>query len=119
MTFNTDIARFVTKVIARSQAIHLGTADALHESIRFGSSVTGSPGQPEQDSDLLNSWQLTHTEPLLSNTTTPSAYARIIEEGRRKGKTLTLRSEVGGFHSVKLTRAGFQKLVNAVVREVI
>ena len=82
-----------------------------------------SPGQPvakKFGGTLKNSWQLEFPELFLAATSTPIIYARGIEEqvDPRSGNQLTLRSEVGGFHSVKLTRAGFQKLVNKAAREV-
>jgi hypothetical protein len=55
-------------------------------------------------------------------------YALSIEEGVRiagtssrsggsVGAPLTLRSEVGGFHSVKLTKDNFDKILRQAIRE--
>lgn len=123
MTFQGDIARFTVKTIAKQKLIFFGVANGLHTSIVQGSPVTGSPGQPvakKFGGTLKNSWQLEFPELFLAATSTPIIYARGIEEqvDPRSGNQLTLRSEVGGFHSVKLTRAGFQKLVNKAAREV-
>ena len=124
MTFDTDIARFVAKTFARQKLIFFGVANGLHNSIVQGSPITGSPGQPVATvggGTLKNSWQLEFGELFLASTSTPIIYARGIEEqvDPRSGNQLTLRSEVGGFHSVKLTRAGYQKLVNEVVRRTV
>ncbi len=123
MTFQTDIARFVVKTFVKQKLIFFTTANELQNSIKEGSRVTGSPGQPVailNGGELKNSWQLEFLDLFLATTTTPIIYARGIEEGMdpRTGNQLTLRSEVGGFHSVKLTRAGYQKLVNQIARKV-
>ena len=124
MTFEGDIARFVTKTFVRQKFIFFGVANELKTSITEGSSITGSPGQPVQSSDLKNSWDLRFEELFLASITTPIIYARGIEEGMREDASgtviqLSQKSPVGGFHSVKLTRAGFQKLVNDVVRRTL
>jgi hypothetical protein len=123
MTFQGDIARFVAKTVIKQKFIFLHVANGMHTSIKEGSKVTGSPGQPVATvggGQLKNSWQLSFLDLFLASTTTPIIYARGIEEqvDLRTGNQLTLRSEVGGFHSVKLTRAGYQKLVRAAAREV-
>lgn len=123
MTFETDIARFVVKTFVKQKLVFFGVANGLHNSIVQGSPTTGSPGQPvalKFGGTLKNSWQLRFEELFLASTSTPIIYARVIEEqvDPRTGNQLTLRSEVGGFHSVKLTRAGYQRLVNKVAREV-
>lgn len=123
MTFQGDIARFVGKTIIKQKFIFLHVANGMHNSVVKGSKVTGSPGQPVAQKfggTLKNSWQLAFLDLFLASTTTPIIYARAIEEqvDLRTGKQLQLRSEVGGFHSVKLTRAGYQKLVRAAAREV-
>ena len=123
MTFETDIARFVVKTFVKQKLIFFTVANELQGSIKEGSKVTGAPGQPVAQvggGELKNSWQLEFLDLFLATTTTPIIYARAIEEGMnpRTGDQLTLRSEVGGFHSVKLTRAGYQKLVNKIARQV-
>lgn len=121
MTFATDLAAFDAKIRTRQKIIFFDTANALHKSIKFGSSVTGSPGQPVDQGDLRNSWHPEHLAPFLFATSSPLAYAPGIELGRdmRTGKRLVLRSAVGGFHSVMRTKDQFQKLVDAVVAKVV
>ncbi len=121
MTFATDLAAWDLKIRARQKIIFFDTANALHSSIKFGSTETGSPGQPVDQGDLRNSWHAEHLAPFLFATSTPLPYANPIEQGRSfvTGKRLTLRSPTGGFHSVMRTRDQFQKLVDAVVRKVV
>lgn len=121
MSFATDLARFDAKIRTRQKRVFFGTAQAMHSSIVFGSTVTGSPGQPVDQSDLKNSWHAEHLAEFLFATSTPIAYAPGIEAGRsqKTGKRLILRSPTGGFHSVAITKDQFQKLVNSVVRKLI
>jgi len=113
MSFESDINRFVDKVKKRQEAIHREAANEIHRSIVKGSEVTGSPGQPVDTGYLKGSWQIRFIEPLLAAIITFVKYAPNIEENiGRGGKPMTLKSEVGGFHSVELTRAGFGKILN-------
>ncbi len=121
MSFAAELAAFDAKIRTRQKRIFFGTANAMHRSIVFGSTVTGSPGQPVDQGDLKNSWHAEHLSEFLFATSTPIRYAPPIEEGRSfvTGKRLTLRSAKGGFHSVMRTRDQFQKLVDAVVKKVL
>jgi len=83
----------------------------VRESVVNGSEVTGAPGQPVDTSNLKTSWQgdfLSRTEWELS---TNVAYAIYIEDGGNDLGPFQLRSQVGGFHSVKLTRANWDRIV--------
>lgn len=128
--FQRDLDAFKAKVARRAQDVFTGTATGLRDSIVEGSAVTGAPGQPVDLGTLRGSWQPTFPEAYLYRITTGLEYAKAIEEGQQPPYTradgtvvspaaMTLRSEVGGFHSVKLTRAGFRPLVRAVVTEVV
>ncbi len=119
LKWESDIAGFAARIAARQKIIFFDTATALHRSIVFGSPTTGAKGQPVDQGDLRLSWHPEHLAPFLFATSTPLPYARPIEEGRSfvTGKRLTLRSPTGGFHSVKVTRDQFQKLVDEVVRK--
>ena len=119
MTFQTDIARFNALVERRSDDLHLRVSELLYESVVNGSSITGAPGQPVQKGQLRTGWQLTFPKKMFSSLLTKVIYALGIERGKdpRTGKNLTLRSQVGGFHSVKLTRAGFKKIILAAMKE--
>lgn len=113
------IDAFERKIEKRIKEVHAKTAFALRDSVKDGSAVTGAPGQPVDTSNLKNSWQLAFPSQLLARLTTHVDYAQAIEEGVGPSGPMTLASPVGGFHSVKQTRAGFQKLVDQVVREVV
>lgn len=108
-------------------------------SIRDGSPLTGAPGQPVETGRLRGSWKLTRTASII-RVFTSLFYAPFIEEGQRirhkagaaarraqvfglsmvqRATTITLRSPTGGFHSVKLTRAGIQRLTDDVVHRIL
>lgn len=136
MSFADDINRFTLKLRETSDEVFVGVAQAVHESVVEGSPVTGAPGQPVDTGNLKNSWQLTFPERGLAQTATNVVYAEAIEEGQQEPHTrrqrsrfgieqifveprpMVLRSQVGGFHSVKLTRAGFTRLVRSAVQRV-
>jgi len=139
MTFADDLKRFELKTRAKSQEAFVNIASAVKGSVVDGSAVTASPGQPVDTGFLKASWQLTFPSATLAEITTNVAYAPYIESriradfdprgvvggygvkggqiGPREnvGSTRRHKSTVGGAHSVKLTVAGFQRLVNAVV----
>ena len=119
MTFTTDLEAFTAKVNKRAKAIHQVNIEEVERSVKWGSAITGAPGQPVQSGKLRGSWQPKFLGPLLWEIGTPTIYAPVIEEGQGQFGALTQRSSVGGFHSVKLTRAGWQKIVDHSVREVV
>lgn len=107
MSFVDDIARFCRLAKQREKALYKQSVEHAFRSIRFGSDVTGAPGQPVKEGVLLASWEMRQA----GNATeleTPLEYGPIIEDNFRGA---TLRSEVGGFHSVKLTRLGWRRIV--------
>ena len=121
MTFSDDLKRFALKVETQNKAIFAGVVDLTHQSIQLGSPVTGAPGQPVDTGNLRASWQKTYESPSVALITTSVEYAKSIEDGlsyAHGGKPMTLRSPVGGFHSVALTRAGFQRIVEYVTKQV-
>lgn len=117
MGFSDDVRRFQSKVDVRTKAIHDGVCDLAFSSIVEGSPVTGAPGQPVDTGNLKSSWQNKIEGPLEREIVTNVVYAPYIEDGFGRGP-LTLRSQVGGFHSVKLTRAAWQKIVDFVTKQV-
>lgn len=115
MSFADDIARFTLTVEATTKQHFVNIAAAVKDSITDGSPVTGAPGQPVNTGALKNSWQLAFDSPTSARISTKMAYAEAIEDGVGPHGPLTLRSAVGGFYSVRLTAAGFPKLVASVV----
>jgi len=130
MTFTDDLKAFAAKVEQRQREIFTGCVDEVHGSITEGSPVTGAPGQPVDTGNLINSWEETFPEQWVGQSATSVRYARAVEEGQQAPYTteagtevtprpMTLRSGVGGFHSVKMTRAGWGRIVKQVVGEVV
>ncbi len=118
MSFDGDIARFRDKVRERGQDLHNRVCDLAFSSIVEGSELTGAPGQPVQTGALKGSWQNVIDGPLERRIVTNLVYAPQIEDGSRDGRELTLRSPVGGFHSVALTRAGWERIVERATAEI-
>ena len=111
-----DLRRFNEKLDRERRETFVEVVEAVHGSIVEGSPVTGAPGQPVDIGTLKGSWIMDFPEEDRALITTHLIYGPPIEDGVGKYGPLTLRSEVGGFHSVKLTRAGFQALVDDVIR---
>lgn len=109
--FNRELDAWLNKVKGRREALFVNVASAVKASVQSGSPVTGSPGQPVQTGHLKGSWHLEFESPTAAVISTNVEYAPPIEEGVGPHGALTLRSQVGGWHSVKMTRAGFQRLV--------
>lgn len=114
MTFSDDLARFTAKAEATTRRVFVGSVMEAHRSITVGSPITGAPGQPVDVGALRNSYAMSWDGPTVAEISSGMKYARVIEDGVRMGKPITLRSKVGGFHSVKATVAGFQKIVDHV-----
>jgi|SRR5690606_16397871 len=107
LRFQRDINRFIEKTYARLETLTENVHQHVGRSIRFGSSVTGAPGQPVRSGQLLASWR-EYRSGSSRGWRSSLRYARYIEDNLRG---MTLRSKVGGFHSVKLTRAGYKSIV--------
>jgi len=129
-SFKEQMNAAALKVETKSNAVFVRTVELLRDSIVDGSPLTGSPGQPVDTGELKNSWHTTLPTPTSAIVGTNVVYAPMIEDGirdigERRGNAtgstqqrLTLRSEVGGFHSVKLSVAGFDRLVAQAVTDV-
>ena len=111
------IDAFEKKLVKRLSDIHANASEKVHTSIKFGSAITGAPGQPVDTHNLQDSYILEFPIPMLSHITTNAGYAPAVEEGIGPHGPMTLQSESGGWHSVKLTKNGFPKIVAAAVRE--
>lgn len=109
MSFAKDLAAFTDRLRARETVLFGNVVQHVEESIKVGSPVTGAPGQPVDTGALLNSWETEHVAPRIAEVTTSIAHAVPIENNERGAQ---LRSSVGGFGSVKLTRMGFPAIVD-------
>jgi hypothetical protein len=103
----------------RGVDLHRGLVDRVFGSIVEGSPLTGAPGQPVDTGFLKGSWHQVPETPLTTRIETDAPYAQGIEDGinLKTGGPIQLRAPTGGFHSVKLTAAGWQHLVDDAVRE--
>jgi hypothetical protein len=131
MTWEQDLERYTVKLTdAIPVRVLPAFAAALHESIAVGSPITGSPGQPvgqygpgyhagEVGGTLRASWQVEFPTDDTARVTTKSDWAEQNEDGiaRPGGGPYLQRSGVGGRHSVALTLAGAQRLLDHVVKE--
>jgi len=118
MTFESDIDAFRQKLEQRRRDLFVGVAVETLRSIQLGSEITGAPGQPVDTGVLRASWGILFEEPTVALISTNVVYAPLIEEGIGPHGPLQLRSQVGGFHSVLLTQAGFPRIVEHVARQV-
>jgi len=143
MSMADDLARFTVKLETRSRDVFVGSVGEVKTSITEGSAVTGAPGQPVDSGTLVRSFQETYPEEWVGQVATNVGYALVIEDGQvtdhevrahtrtsstgtthavsghfRRGRIMRFLSPVGGPHSVKLTRAGWQRVVNHVTRAV-
>jgi len=120
VSFQDDLDRFLAKLEQQRRDLFVGVATETLRSIQEGSALTGAPGQPVDTGNLKASWQLLFESETTALIQTNVIYAPGIEDGinMTTGQRLVQRSPVGGFHSVRLTRAGFQRIVAAVAQEV-
>ncbi len=123
MTFQRDIEDFLVELDLRQKRLREEAVQRAFDGIRHGDEITGAPGQPVDTGNLINSWQIDKVSDTTTRIFTAVIYAPGIEDGVLYGSggnvkaQLTLRSQVGGFHSVKMTVAGWQDIVNAVVED--
>jgi hypothetical protein len=113
MSFADQVRSFSVKVEGVARDVFVNTVTATAESITDGSALTGAPGQPVDTGALKASWQTVFESPTSAVIGTNLVYAPLIEDGisGRTGQPLTLRSAVGGFHSVALTVLNFDRIV--------
>lgn len=115
LSFSEQLDRWVVKVMNREEELFRRVVAHVGRSIMYGSNVTGAPGQPVDTGALLASWRKGGDEEAqIVRWFTELYYAPIIEDNWRGA---TLRSSVGGFHSVKLTRIAFYRIVHYELRQ--
>lgn len=130
-SFREQLTAFTANVRATNQAVFVGVVQEAKRSIVEGSELTGSPGQPVDTSFLKGSWIIDFPAPAEATITTNVSYARVIEDNVRAeydpagvdrppglapagGGRQHIKSVVGGNHSVALTVAGFNRIVETV-----
>lgn len=123
MSFRSDLERHKRNTRARLRQTFVAATEEVQRSIVEGSAITGAPGQPvgqyahKVGGALKGSWIPRFLGPWVWRTTTRLDYAPSIEDGvsyAHGGSRMTLRSSVGGFHSVKMTRTGWPSIVAKV-----
>ena len=110
--WNNEIKKFLTMAQMRETDAFQIIGRMVHSSITVGSPRTGAPGQPVDTTDLLVSYKKTTTKNNIIVAST-LRYAPIYEYKLNGGR---LKSKVGGFHSIMLTRLNFRHLVKGAVR---
>jgi len=128
-SFGNELRMFAAKLERNAQKVHGRSTSIAYHSIVEGSPITAAPGQPVGEygpgyhpgkigGALKGSWVIEFRGPYLSSIASDLPYARPIENGIGPYGPLTLRSSVGGFHSLKLTRAAWPRIVRQAMREV-
>jgi hypothetical protein len=117
--FAGDLKKFSLKCEVTVLDDFVDVTNEVQRSATKGSEITGAPGVPVQSGFLLSSYIPRFLSKWSWVTETNAPYAKSIEDGAsyaHGGTPLTLRSPVGGFHSVALTIAGFQRIVDTVIK---
>lgn len=115
--FANRVGAFVARVETKNRAVFVDITTEVQRAVTVGSELTGSPGQPVRTGALRASYIPEFLDTHRWQTTTNLAYARGIEDGVGPHGPITLRSAVGGFHSIKLLRVGFPNIVAHVVAQ--
>lgn len=117
MTKNTDAVRvMLAQINATTSAIFEDVGMEAQRSIVEGSELTGAPGQPVDTGNLKSSWTRWYDSPTRQTIGTNVEYAPNIEDGVGPHGPLTLRSTVGGFHSVAHTLNRLQNVLDVVTK---
>lgn len=118
-TWKSNLKVFIPEMEYDIKQVREGVAVECFESIVFGSASTGAPGQPD---DLREGqWSVADDGPDSTLISTADPSARSVEDGisHKFGGPITLKSPIGGFHSVKLTHQNAERLVEPVVLKVV
>lgn len=121
MSFADEMARAADDVLADATAVLDVATELAKQSIQFGSPLTGALGQPVDEGTLRNSFMVERPSPTERTIATNLPYAQSIEDGlsyAHGGTPMTLRSAVGGFHSIAQTVANFDRIADAAVEAV-
>lgn len=120
-TFSEQLKAWQGKTERRVLDVFFFATSRIHTSIVLGDPLTGAPGQPVarvMGGNLRASWIKRYPTKTTFECTTNVVYAPFIEAGANSRGAFTLRSKVGGFHSVKLTRNAWDKIVAAEITNV-
>lgn len=108
--FSKTLDEFAKMAKKREAKLYSALVRHCLRSIKYGSPTTGAPGQPVDTEALRLSW--TRKGTLASRNveiSTDKKYAPKFEAGG--GTNFVLRSKVGGFNSVRLTRLNWRWVV--------
>ncbi len=119
--FGDDLNRFVQFAERQTRDVFVHATEEVQRSVVEGSTLTGAPGQPVRTGALRASWIGEFLSETLWRLSTNMAYAEAIEDGgSERGRFNPARgaprSEVGGYHSVAHTIAGWPRIVEFVTR---
>jgi hypothetical protein len=117
MSARSDMEGIVLRIAAKNRAVFVLVATIVQLELTMGGPITGAPGQPVDTGALRASYIAAFLDERTWQTSTNLPYARGIEDGVGPHGALTLRSNVGGFHSIKLIRVGFPAIVSYAMRE--
>lgn len=106
--FGSQLRYWHAKAEKLEQSIFVNAASAMKDSIVLGSPVTGAPALPVETGNLRAGVQLEFDAPDSALIYTNVQYAEHVEDNVRGN-----RFRVGGPHGWKLTRAGFQRVVDS------
>lgn len=118
MSARDDMQRIVLTLEAKNRALFVGCAAEVQQSVTVGSERTAAPGQPVKTGALRASYTPEFIDDHTWQTSTNLPYARGIEEGVGPNGPITIRSSVGGSHSIALTKTNFDRIVAHVAAEV-
>ena len=132
MSFDAQLRQWSVKVESRTVGLLYAMGDLVQTSIVDGSPTTGAPGQPVDTGALKGSW-IIQRMPSEVIVRTNVSYAPVIEHNLRSAYDpkgikperrnpdgsfrRSIKSVVGGHHSVKLTVAAADRLQAEALRE--
>lgn len=118
--WESKLPEFERRLTRDWQAIHDGVVELAYNSIVYGSVMANTQGQP---ADLREGqFETVKNGPLETTIGTNDPSARSVEDGisyKHGGVPITLKSPIGGTHSVKKTEQAGDKIIKAVTKRVV
>ncbi len=111
-TFGNGLSQEVAQLKELTHDVFTTAVDIVEDSVVNGNPLLGSPGQPEDLRD--GDWVKSYENDWVAVIQTSEKSARSVEDGisYKYGVPLTkLKSDKGGFHSVKATETNFEDVV--------